>query len=1009
MELLRTVLFAQVNDGQAAHSMKDIIDLDLELLKHLDPLSQDYILKCDDISSDYLSWHRKTRKSCDLARAVYFSRLVVALGLSSHQACPSLGQAALASAASIVFAEAAKYRGSRQYFDEAISLARTAATSGEPEWPKQFIFLQNLASLLETRFFSSRDPDDLKEVIETYDKIANAIPTDSALPPDDWVLQRAGAIFQYWELYRDPRDLEKALQIFRQAVGSPGLEDSEARNRYLQYAHRLFSVYMFLPEVQYLDEIARLLDEASRIPPEGEDSKVQYLIAKGVLLDIRTERSNDITSSKQAVECFEEGLRIVSPGSKNKNILLNNLINSTLRICEYDSEGVNETQGYLQIVDAHLARAGFPNDSGVLLNSARFKHFWYQQSSDKQALQEANLLVRKALEIRNLDSATMAILSAPILIDYWGLSKLPEDFDIVFSQLMIAWKAPNESPHTRIQAARHAADALYKCNRFDEAWHILQQAVELIVMACPRRLERKDQTFIISTLSGLSNDACAMGIAAGIDITEVLQTLERGRGIAVALAHRASEELGDLEPNVRELYDRFEDCKSRVYFSSLTQDLSIFDITDPGRLKASTVQRELQEDFQSLLDKVKGEPQLLRLISPPRKDFFQSLASNGPIIVVNSSNFRDDVIIVSENRVWTFQPDHDSVEMRQRYRRPFTVKDVARRIVRLISRGGEGIWRNISSRNLTLHGMLTWLWDYVVKRVCEELGITFNLRTFNLPRIWWLPTGYFSQLPFHAAGDYVGDSAYNLLIHRAVPSYISSFRMLRWARSKSKNLEEVKYRGMIVTMAAQKQLRPPRGTIFIRTAKDEADAVENEAKRISWIREDRPSAAKVLEELPNCSFVHFGCHGESDPREPSQSHLKLFARRSENDDDPSNVDCLTAASISTVVTHVSVLAVLSACFTTEIRELTHLDEGLQIGNAFQIAGFPHVVGSLWAASDVVCPKWSRKFYLYLNSYMVLYALSDDHIARAYHLALFAMFHEYPDFAFLWAPFVHIGP
>jgi len=217
---------------------------------------------------------------------------------------------------------------------------------------------------------------------------------------------------------------------------------------------------------------------------------------------------------------------------------------------------------------------------------------------------------------------------------------------------------------------------------------------------------------------------------------------------------------------------------------------------------------------------------------------------------------------------------------------------------------------------------------------------------------------------------------------------------------------------MIVTMAAPNprvSRRPQTGTIFVRTATEEADAVEEEARHISWLREERPSAARVLEELPRKSFMHFACHGESDPFEPSQSHLRLFQQAVENDDDPRNVDRLTAASISTAVTDVSILAVLSACFTTEIRELSHLDEGLQIGNAFQIAGFPHVIGSLWAVSDVICPKWSRKFYSSLSNFMDMDPLENDQIACAYHKAVVDAANEQPDFAILWAPFIHLGP
>ena len=143
--------------------------------------------------------------------------------------------------------------------------------------------------------------------------------------------------------------------------------------------------------------------------------------------------------------------------------------------------------------------------------------------------------------------------------------------------------------------------------------------------------------------------------------------------------------------------------------------------------------------------------------------------------------------------------------------------------------------------------------------------------------------------------------------------------------------------------------------------------------------------------------------------EPFLSHLKLFKSVAENDDDPRNVDKLTVETLSTAVSQSSVLAVLSACYTAEIRDVSQLNEGLHIGNGFQIAGFPHVIGSLWAVSDLTCPQWSRKFYSTLNRLLEAAPLSNAHIAVAYHEAMVEIMKADPGAYLIWTPFVHIGP
>lgn len=56
------------------------------------------------------------------------------------------------------------------------------------------------------------------------------------------------------------------------------------------------------------------------------------------------------------------------------------------------------------------------------------------------------------------------------------------------------------------------------------------------------------------------------------------------------------------------------------------------------------------------------------------------------------------------------------------------------------------------------------------------------------------------------------------------------------------------------------------------------------------------------------------------------------------------------------------LAYLSACSTGDNQELELLDEGIHLIDACQLAGFQHVIRSLWEVSDKHCVDAAEDIY-----------------------------------------------
>jgi CHAT domain-containing protein len=100
------------------------------------------------------------------------------------------------------------------------------------------------------------------------------------------------------------------------------------------------------------------------------------------------------------------------------------------------------------------------------------------------------------------------------------------------------------------------------------------------------------------------------------------------------------------------------------------------------------------------------------------------------------------------------------------------------------------------------------------------------------------------------------------------------------------------------------------------------------------------------------------------------------------------------------------LAYLSACSTALTTDPGLLDEAIHLTSAFQLAGFPHVIGTLWAINDALALTIGEDFYTALAGRDS--ALDTDQAARALHDAIRSARDRYPAAPSLWAAHIHAG-
>ena len=154
--------------------------------------------------------------------------------------------------------------------------------------------------------------------------------------------------------------------------------------------------------------------------------------------------------------------------------------------------------------------------------------------------------------------------------------------------------------------------------------------------------------------------------------------------------------------------------------------------------------------------------------------------------------------------------------------------------------------------------------------------------------------------------------------------------------------------------------------------------------------------AAVKKQLPGYDIVHFATHGILDLGEPLHSSLLLAAEPADSGED----GLLEAWEIASLKLNTR-LAVLSACETGQGQE-TLSDGILGLSWAFQAAGCPNVMASLWSVDDAATRAMMIGFYEQIR----VGARIDDAMRMAIQKVRGEKAFQSP---YYWAAFQIIGP
>jgi len=254
-----------------------------------------------------------------------------------------------------------------------------------------------------------------------------------------------------------------------------------------------------------------------------------------------------------------------------------------------------------------------------------------------------------------------------------------------------------------------------------------------------------------------------------------------------------------------------------------------------------------------------------------------------------------------------------------------------------------------------------------------------------------------SFLPLHAAGHHQTRDDVNpaTVADRVVSSYTPTIRALAHARrARPAATANGPDRAAAVNQLVVIAMPQTPGASDLPSAAAEAGLLQQRFPgQTSTLTGAQATRDAVLAALPQAAWAHFACHGHCDPVSPSASHLLLHDHQQHP---------LTVTDVTRLRQEHAALAFLSACSTARPGDRL-ADEAIHLASAFQLAGYRHVIGTLWPISDFHAVRLADDLYAELAS-----AGSTATAASALHKVTRRLRNRRFQLPSIWASHVHVG-
>lgn len=819
-------------------------------------------------------------------------------------------------------------------------------------------YLSNLAASLKTRFSVTEDLKDLEDGIALAKQAVNVTASDDPELPK-WLNNLGNHLSNRHLVTGSLDDLEEAISLNRRAAASA----SDATMRAL-FLNNLSAKLDLKAEatgnsINY-DEAVELAKEAITLTPEGHPDQAKWLNNLATHLLEKFDRSWDLNDLQDAINAASRAADL-TPNGPTKALYLDSVADGLNR--KYDKmglladleEAIHMTEMALEMLPSHHSKR-----PQILSTLADLFSNRYLIKETIQDLDRAIELSREAADAKSDNHPYKAIYLDRLAMQLNLRSSIsrtdPRPWKDLKESIQLERKAiaitvgnrPTWSFKNNLQAMlviKHGItkDQAILCPDKQKAYHAAQVITGLLPQLITRSHETSDKQHAAGSRAGMTCSAAAAALQADRPVFEALQVLELGRGVLAKYSEEMLPgplQLDQLSAEQAEAYAHLRDELKGPNTPALVDMGSSFQNHISGLNKRHDLAKELEE----LIVEIRKLPGFEDLWTAPTEAEILHAAKYGPIVVINVSRARCDALLIEKHRM-----------------RSLALPNIINDLYQFARKGDFG-----SSK------VLEWMWNNITQPVLDALGYSQPHGEGAWPHVLWIPTALLTLFPLHAAGYHQKESSETVL-DRVVSSYSSSIRAIMRGRHKSLSSSfssEAIPRALLVGM----QHTPESGSLPY--ASKEIDIVQRlcESAGLDTVR-PKPRKEEVSEQLLGCKIFHFAGHGYTDEDDPSNSHLRLEDWK----EDPFRVADLQGMNLRE---HLPFLAYLSACGTGQMKRYNLVDESIHLISAYQLAGFRHVIGTLWKVSDQCCVDIATTTYETMGDL----GLSDESVSWGLHQA-----------------------
>ncbi|WP_419998828.1 CHAT domain-containing protein [Streptomyces boninensis] len=744
-------------------------------------------------------------------------------------------------------------------------------------------------------------------------------------------------------------DAEEAVRFAKELAALPEPQPRRQAGIWTNLATTLVSLYDRSNRLLILSEAIEAYRRA--VPLLGDDDPDAAALQSnlGVALRRRHERMGNPDDLDEAVLAGRRAAAALAPADT-----------------EHDPEHDNEHDPERGRVLGNL---------GITLTTL----FQQQRDPDPAIADEAVLSLRAALDATPDGHSMRAMRLFELGRSLWTRlehSGSDDDYAQAVQAFREAVAAAGSDPAARDNAARFwgtLAAAREDWAGATEGW---TAAIENLPRFAWLGLDRTERERLLEPLSGMASEAAAAALALG-DPGHALALLEQGRTVLWNQDLQLRDERAALAEADPELHRALTDVGRRLAEPSAPP-------ADPareyaGRHHHAAEQRlELAHEWDALVERVRLLPGFEDFLTTPPSAHLQRGLGSHPVVVINIHPLRSDAIIVTGESV-THLPlpalGYDEVSARA---------DSYLIAVRRLELGHRSRV-DVTHAEQTLAAALEWLWDTMAEPVLEHVG-HHGPPPGDWPGVTWCPTGPLALLPIHAAGYHDPGGRGRSVLDRVVSSYTPSVR----AAARPHDRADAS-RGRRLLIAAVPE--SPGDAL------PDLPAARAEARTLAEGFPDRtgrlligPEAthAAVTGELARHAATHFACHGTQHPDEPASGAIHLHDT------------ALTIRDIAALRLEQAEFAYLSAC-KSAAGAAGLPDEAIHLAAALQLAGYRHVIATLWSIDDQDSAQVALRTYELMGP-----ELDFTTSAACLHRAVRELRDAHPYETTRWAPYVHFG-